>query len=215
MTPHGPRPKADSRQREPWAYALTGKKSEKWNFMKTIVLTMFLRGWNIRNHQFFQSGVIKNRARNPHMLFDTSNRIKYEKVSQQCPNGAPRNHQKSTLGHSRAFLNAPLHHMITKLKPKWSPRIPKCSKNGLPRPLKINKCVCNPARKLIVTCFGDWLRIYLKTMGSSDDSMCANLWNPANPFNPASLANPANPSSLQITNLPLARGAGGMGEALR
>ena len=69
--------------------------------------------------------------------------------------------------------------------------------------------------KLIVTCFGDWLRIYLKTMGISDNSMCANLSNPANPFNPASLSNPANPSSLQITNLLLARGAGGRGEALR
>ena len=43
----------------------------------------------------------------------------------------------------------------------------------------------------------------------------ANLSNPANPFNPASLSNPANPSSLQITNLLLARGAGGRGEALR
>ena len=53
--------------------------------MKTIVFTMFLKGWDTRNHQFFQSGIIKNRARNPHMLFDTSNRIKYEKVSQQCP----------------------------------------------------------------------------------------------------------------------------------
>ena len=69
--------------------------------------------------------------------------------------------------------------------------------------------------KLIVTCFGDWLRIYLETMGSSDNSMCANLSNPANPFNPASLSNPANPSSLQITNLLLARGAGGRGAALR
>ena len=83
---------------------------------------MFLIGWDTRNRQFFQSGIIKNRARNPHMLFDTSNRITYEKSKPKLsPMGHPeiiKNHQKSTLGHSRAFLNAPLHHMITKLKPK-------------------------------------------------------------------------------------------------
>ena len=60
------------------------KKSEKWNLMKTIIFSMFLRGWDIRNHQFFQSEIIKNHACNPNMLFDTSNHIKYEKVTEKC-----------------------------------------------------------------------------------------------------------------------------------
>ena len=107
--------------------------------MKTVVFTMFLIGWDTRNHQFFQSGIIKNRARNPHMLFDTSNRIKYEKVSQQCPNGAPRNHQKSSKIHLGTLKGlpectlAPHDHQIEakvvpqdpKMLQKWSPKTSK------------------------------------------------------------------------------------------
>ena len=47
-----------------------------------------------------------------------------------------KNRYKSTLGHSRDLRSEPWHQMITKLMPKWSPRTPKCSKNGLPRLLK-------------------------------------------------------------------------------
>ena len=50
--------------------------------MKTTLFTMFLKGWDIRNHQFFQSEIIKNHACYPNMLFDTSNHIKYEKVTE-------------------------------------------------------------------------------------------------------------------------------------
>ena len=53
--------------------------------MKTNVFSMFLRGWDIRNHQFFQSEIIVNHACNPNMLFDTSNHIKYEKVTEKYP----------------------------------------------------------------------------------------------------------------------------------
>ena len=90
--------------------------------MKTIVFSMFLRGWDIRNHQFFQSEIIKNHACNPNMFFDTSNHIKYEKNHRKMsPMGHPKiikNHKKSTLGHSRALLNEPWHQMITKLMPQ-------------------------------------------------------------------------------------------------
>ena len=51
--------------------------------MNIIVFNMFLRGWDIRNEQIFQSKIIKNHACNPNMLFDTSNHTKYEKVTQQ------------------------------------------------------------------------------------------------------------------------------------
>ena len=52
--------------------------------MKTTVFTMFLRGWDIRNQQTFASEIIRNRACNPNLLFDTSNHIKLEKVTQKC-----------------------------------------------------------------------------------------------------------------------------------
>ena len=58
------------------------KKSEKWNLMKTILFTMFFKGWDIRNQRFFQSKIIKNRACNPNMFFDASNHRKYQKVIQ-------------------------------------------------------------------------------------------------------------------------------------
>ena len=68
------------------------KKTEKRHLMKTRLFTMFLRGWDIRNHQFFQSEIIKNHACYPNMLFDTSNHIKYEKVTE---NWSQRGTQKS------------------------------------------------------------------------------------------------------------------------
>ena len=49
--------------------------------MKTNVFTMFLKDWDIRIQQVFQSKIIKNRACNPNMLFDASNHINYGKVT--------------------------------------------------------------------------------------------------------------------------------------
>ena len=60
------------------------KKSKKWNLMKTIVFSMFLRGWDIINQQIFHSKIIKNHACNPNMVCDASNDPKYQKVIQNC-----------------------------------------------------------------------------------------------------------------------------------
>ena len=49
--------------------------------MKTILFTMFLRGWDIIIQQMFQSKIIKNRVCNPNMFFDTSNHTQHEKVT--------------------------------------------------------------------------------------------------------------------------------------
>ena len=59
------------------------KKAKIRNLTKTTVFTMFLRVAGIRNQQFLQSKIIKNRACNPNMLFDTSTHIKYQKVRQK------------------------------------------------------------------------------------------------------------------------------------
>ena len=56
------------------------KISKKWNLMKTIVFSMFLRGWDIRNHKIFHLEIIKNHACNPNLFFDASNDRKYQKV---------------------------------------------------------------------------------------------------------------------------------------
>ena len=111
--------------------------------MKTIVFTMFLRGWDIRKQQIFESKIIRNRACNPNMLFDTSNHAKYEKVNQKWVPKTIQNPSKIDINPpwdiqdiSRPLLSEPWHQMITKLMPKWSPRTPKYSKNGFPRPLK-------------------------------------------------------------------------------
>ena len=97
---------------------------------------MFLKGWDTRNHQFFQSGIIKNRARNPHMLFDTSNRIKYQKVKQKCPQWGTQKSSKIHLGTLKGLPEctlAPHEYQIDakvvpqdpKMLQKWSPKTSK------------------------------------------------------------------------------------------
>ena len=49
--------------------------------MKTIVFSMFLRGWGIRNHQIFHLEIIRNHACNPNLFFDASNARKHQKVT--------------------------------------------------------------------------------------------------------------------------------------
>ena len=51
--------------------------------MNTFVFEVLLRGWDIRNHQMFQSKIITHRVCNPSMLFDTSHHIQYQKVTQE------------------------------------------------------------------------------------------------------------------------------------
>ena len=50
--------------------------------MKTIVFTMFLKGWDIKIQHIFYSKLIKNYTCNPNMLFDASDHRKYRKVTQ-------------------------------------------------------------------------------------------------------------------------------------
>ena len=50
--------------------------------MKTIVFTMFLRGWNLRKHTSFNPTVIRKHACHPNPLFDTSNHRNLTKVVQ-------------------------------------------------------------------------------------------------------------------------------------
>ena len=69
------------------------KKSETWNLMKTLIFTVFFRGWDIRNQQIFHSKVIKNDACNSNMIWKASNEQKYQKVIQ---NGLQRGTQNSS-----------------------------------------------------------------------------------------------------------------------
>ena len=103
-------------------------------------------------HQNSADFPIKNHQESCLQSKPTFGHLKSHKIWESDPKVSPmrdpksiKNQQKSTFGHPRAFLSAPLHQMTAKVMPKWSLRTPKCSKNGLPRPLKINKCVCNPA----------------------------------------------------------------------
>ena len=86
--------------------------------MKTLLYTILLVGWDIRNQLIFHSKVIKNHACNPNMFVDASNDRTYQKVIQ---NGLQRetpksikNHKKMTLGLSRVPLSASVTHLIAK-----------------------------------------------------------------------------------------------------
>ena len=50
--------------------------------MKTSVFTILLRGEDIRNHEIFNSKIIKNNVCGPDVILGTSNQIKYQKVIQ-------------------------------------------------------------------------------------------------------------------------------------
>ena len=56
------------------------KKSRKWNLLKTLLFTILLTGWDIRNHKIFHLKIIKNHACSPNLFFDASNDRKYQKV---------------------------------------------------------------------------------------------------------------------------------------
>ena len=106
------------------------KKSKIRNLMKTIVFTMFLRGWDITNQRIFQSKIIKNHACNPNMLFDTPYHRKYQKVSW---NGLPwgtQNPSKIIENPSWHNPGSPWVHLCPTWSPKWSPRTSKWTQNG-------------------------------------------------------------------------------------
>ena len=52
--------------------------------MKTLLFTILLIGWDIRNQEIFHSKIIKNHACKPNMLYDASNDRKYQKVIQNA-----------------------------------------------------------------------------------------------------------------------------------
>ena len=61
------------------------KKSEIANVKKTTVFSMCLKVWGIRSQLIMQSKLINIRAWGPNMLLDTSNDIKYQKLTKNCP----------------------------------------------------------------------------------------------------------------------------------
>ena len=58
--------------------------------MKTLLFTILLMGWDIRNQQMFHSKVVENHICNPNMFFGASNDRKYQKVTE---NGVQRGTQ--------------------------------------------------------------------------------------------------------------------------
>ena len=113
--------------------------------MKTIVFTMFLKGWDIRNQQVFHSKIIKNHACNPNMLSDTSNHRKYQTVTQNGLQRETRNPSKIIKIHSDTLqgppecICAPLDHQNGLQGP---PNRPKMVSLGTQIDIKINKSIC-------------------------------------------------------------------------
>ena len=58
--------------------------------MKTLLFTILLIGWDIRNQQIFHSKIVENHACNPSMFFGASNDRNYQNVTQ---NGVQRGTQ--------------------------------------------------------------------------------------------------------------------------
>ena len=108
------------------------KTTKKWNLTKTIVFTMFLRGWDIRNQWFFQSKIIKNRACNPSMFFDASNHINYEKVTAKWSLQVTQKSSKIDENQCWDIQGPSWAHPCTQWSPKW------CQSDA-PRPQNASK----------------------------------------------------------------------------
>jgi len=65
---------------------------------------MLFIGWDIRNHQIFNSKIIKKHACNPNLFFDASNDRKYHKVLQ---NGIQMGDPKSIKNHKNPPWDLP------------------------------------------------------------------------------------------------------------
>ena len=128
-----------------------------------------------------------------------------EKWPQSDPNRPPKTHRKSMKINVGAFKDPPERTLAPNDHQSGAPRPHNASKI-VPRPIKINKCECKYV----------WIQFSILLVCE-----CKFAWK-NNPFlklcndsNPADLSNPTSPVRLQITNLLVARGAGGKGEALR
>ena len=102
--------------------------------MKTIVFTVFQRGWNIRIQQIFHSKIINKHACNPNMFFDTSNHRKHRKVSQiglqwgtQNPSKIKKIHVGTLQGPPECICAPPDHQNGVKIISKDLHMDPKCS----------------------------------------------------------------------------------------
>ena len=60
--------------------------------MKTILFTILLIGWDIRNQQIFLSKIVENHVCNPNMFLGASNDRTYQKVPQIVSKGVPKMH---------------------------------------------------------------------------------------------------------------------------
>ena len=70
------------------------KLLKKWNLMKTIVFTMFLRGWDIGKLMIFHSKSIKEYGCNVDQHFVTPRHRKYRKVTPNWPQPGHQNPSK-------------------------------------------------------------------------------------------------------------------------
>ena len=104
--------------------------------MKTLLFTVFLMGWDIRNQQISYPKISKNHVCNPNMVFGASNDRKYQKVIQngvqRCPK-LPKMSQKSSKIHPGTFQGPFVcicDSLDCKMVPKWCSRTSKMIQNG-------------------------------------------------------------------------------------
>ena len=146
---------------------------------------------------------MKNRACNPNMLFDASNQSNCEKVTPKWRQWDTPKSLKINKNQGWDIQGPYWEHPCTQWSPKWCQTVASRSQNApkwCPRSIKINKFECKPAWNqisilLICECRFAWTPDH--------------FWKILNDSNPADLSNPADPFWLQITNLLVARGAGG------
>ena len=166
---------------------------ERWRHHKS-------QGFQFKNHH---KGCLRSRCDFGH--------FKSNKISKSDPEWPPMgdpksitNQSNSILEHSRSHLSEPLHPMVIKIVLKWCPKTPKYSKNGPPRPRRINKSERKPTET-------NW-----QLLKQNQPNLLGKIFLIAkfsNAFNLANLRNPADPSNLQISSQLVARGAGGRGGA--
>ena len=62
--------------------------------MKTLLFTILLMGWDIRNQQIFHSKIVENHVCNPNMSFGASYHRNYQKMTQNGIQRATQNVSK-------------------------------------------------------------------------------------------------------------------------
>ena len=129
------------------------KTTKTWNPMKTVVFTMFLRGWAITHQLIFQSQIIQNHACNPNMLFDTPNHRTYQKVTQNGLQWRIQNPSKIIKNQFWHLPGSPWMHLCPTWSPKWPPRTSTWTQNGLLGTQKGHKNPQNPIIKYITNRF--------------------------------------------------------------